>query len=40
MRDLVNDSGFNSVFSPTVAVSHNHQWAWFYGTLVEYTDKV
>lgn len=40
MRDSVIESGFNFVFSPTVAVSHNPQWGRFYETLGENTDKV
>ncbi|CAD8177453.1 unnamed protein product [Paramecium octaurelia] len=40
MRDSVIESGFNFVFSPTVAVSHNPQWGRFYETLGSNSDKV
>ncbi|CAD8161610.1 unnamed protein product [Paramecium octaurelia] len=40
MRDSVIESGFNFVFTPTVAVSHNPQWGRFYETLGEDTTKV
>ncbi|CAD8082812.1 unnamed protein product [Paramecium primaurelia] len=40
MRDSVIETGFNFVFTPTVAVSHNPQWGRFYETLGENTEKV
>lgn len=33
-------SGFNYVFSPTVAVSHNPQWGRYYETMGQEEDKI
>lgn len=39
-RDSVLASGFNFVFAPTVAVSHNPQWGRFYETLGTDIEKI